>query len=38
MPAGHLGIKLLERNLARFVDHFVDRQFEKPQVFWRNVQ
>ena len=35
--AVNLCIKLLERNLARFVDHVVDRQFDKPQVFWRKV-
>ena len=35
--AGNLGIKLLDRNLARFGDHVVDRQFEQPQVFWRKI-
>ena len=31
MCPGNVAIKLLERNLARFGDHVVDRQFDKAQ-------
>ena len=37
MSPGNVAIKPLERDLARLVDHVVDRQFEKPQMFWRKI-
>ena len=37
MSPGNVAIKPLERDLARLVDHVVDRQFDKAHVFWRKV-